>query len=79
MTIRMDTYTRARWHTVAPETRDLIEANLPEGWALHVTHGGKRYSAFLYDADGTLVADNRQQARIGSACLGVLRHAPESA
>jgi hypothetical protein len=73
----MDTYTRARWHTVAPETRELIEAALPAGWSLTVTHGGSRYSVFLYAADGTLVAANRQQARIGSACLGVLRHVPE--
>jgi hypothetical protein len=70
----MDTYTRARWHTVAPETRALIEASIPEGWTLTVSHGGKRYSAFLLDANRDLVAENRQQARIGSACLGVLRH-----
>jgi hypothetical protein len=75
----MDTYTRARWHTVAPETRALIESGLPEGWSLTVTHGGSRYSVFLYDADGVQVAANRQQARIGSACLGVLRHVPEMA
>jgi hypothetical protein len=75
----MDTYTRARWHTVAPETRALIEARVPDGWSLNVTHGGSRYSAFLYDADGVQVAANRQQSRIGSACLGVLRHVPETA
>jgi hypothetical protein len=38
--IRMDTYTRARWHTVAPETRALIEAAIPEGWTLTIAHGG---------------------------------------
>jgi hypothetical protein len=75
----MDTYTRARWHTVTPETRALIEAAVPEGWSLNVTHGGSRYSAFLYAADGDLIAANRQQSRIGSACLGVLRHVPETA
>jgi hypothetical protein len=70
--IRMDTYTRARWHTVAPTTRALIEAAIPAGWVLSVTHGGSRYSAFLYDSDGERVAANRAQARIGSACLGLL-------
>jgi hypothetical protein len=76
--IRMDTYTRARWHTVAPETRELIEGAIPDGWWMVVTHGGKRYSAFLYATNGDLIASNRQQARIGSACLGVLRHVPEA-
>jgi hypothetical protein len=70
--IRMDTYTRARWHTVAPTTRALIEAGVPETWTLSITHGGSRYSAFLYGPDGTLIDANRQQARIGSACLGLL-------
>jgi YD repeat-containing protein len=70
--IRMDTYTRARWHTVPPTSRALIEAAIPAGWVLSVTHGGSRYSAFLYDANGTRVGENRQQARIGSACLGLL-------
>jgi hypothetical protein len=75
----MDTYTRARWYTVAPETRALIEAGIPEGWTLSITHGGKRYSAFLSDPAGRTIAENRAQSRIGSACLGVLRHVPETA
>jgi hypothetical protein len=70
--IRMDTYTRARWHTVPPTSRALIAAAIPDGWTLSITHGGKQYSAFLYDADGERVGENRAQARIGSACLGLL-------
>jgi hypothetical protein len=75
----MDTYTRARWHTVAPETREEIEARIPEGWTLTIIHGGSRYSAFLVDADLVEVDANRQQARIASACLGLLRHYPRVA
>jgi hypothetical protein len=70
--IRMDTYTRARWHTVPPTSRALIAAAIPDGWTLSITHGGKQYSAFLYTPEGSLVAANRAQARIGSACLGLL-------
>jgi hypothetical protein len=77
--IRMDTYTRARWYTVAPETREEIEARIPEGWTLSVTHGGKRYSVFLSDPAGRIVAVLREQARIGSACLGLLHEYPRVA
>jgi YD repeat-containing protein len=77
--IRMDRYVRDHWHRVPAETRAAIEVRIPAGHTLSVTHGGSRYSAFLYDADGTLVAENRQQARIGSACLGLLHTYPVAA
>ena len=77
--IRMDRFVAARWPTVPAETRALIAARIPVGYSLSVTHGGSRYSAFLYDADGVQVAANRQQSRIGSACLGVLRNYPVAA
>lgn len=68
----MDRYTEARWPSVPLETREAIEARIPDGYDLHLTHGGKQFSAYLYRLwDGEQVMRNTG-TRIGSTALGLL-------
>jgi hypothetical protein len=56
----MDRYTARAWASIAGlPSRAAVDAAVPDGHDLHVTHGGTRYTARLY-RDGAPVSERQE-------------------
>lgn len=71
MTVRADRYTADVYGRLSLEQRAAIESAIPEGYRLHLTHGGRLYRARVLREDGELV-DLAEAPRIELACERVL-------
>jgi|GEM_PF-6555965 len=70
MSIRTDWYTAPFWRAVPDERRAVVEAAVPEGCQLSLTHGGKLFRAVLL-RDGE-VLDRAEAPRVERAVERVL-------
>ena len=70
--IRMDRYTEARWRAIPSEIREQVEARVPDGYDLHLTHGGKQFSAYLFRQDDGQQVMRNTGTRPASTALGLL-------
>ena len=74
--IRFDRYSEATWHrALTVEERARIRAAVPPGYRLHVSHGGKQYTASLIREDDMDMVGREVAPRLGLACELVLARA----